>query len=89
MDVQFSLMTMPFFYFISVWMPVYSIPKLSATFLHVNFPSYVFTPEYITSFFLHAPSKPSFARASPYFNVAFVKAIVEVLGTAPGIFPTQ
>lgn len=102
MAFQFSLNAMPFYLFfpdrmsedpllydINVRMSVYSIWKLSATFLQVSFPSYVFTPEHITSFFRHAPSKPSFASARPYFSVAFVRAMVDVLGTAPGIFPTQ
>ena len=68
---------------------VYFRLKASETPLYVINPSTIFNPRLISMFVPAAFSQPLFAISTAYGNVAFVSAIVEVNGTAPGILATQ
>lgn len=63
--------------------------KLLAIFSYVQHPLYVFSPLARSGSCVSAFSIPYVAILSPYGSVALDRAIVDVLGTAPGILPTQ
>ena len=60
-----------------------------ATASYVSFPAYVLTPSRRPASSAIAFSNPLFARSRAYGRVAFVRANVDVRGTAPGMFATQ
>src|SRR5262249_18960184 len=68
---------------------VYSIPCASATASYVRLPPVVFTPRASSAFAPMAPGVPCSASCSTYGSVTFVRARVDVIGTAPGMFATQ
>src|SRR5437899_9690023 len=68
---------------------VYSSPCAEATASYVQWPANVLTPAFKPASAAIAEKNPLLASFSAYGRVAFVRAKVDVRGTAPGIFATQ